>query len=83
MVQAVLVAGAVAGGAADWHMQALKQAKFQHPVRPGDVLVIEAAVDARGAVSGAANVRAKLSVGDRGVVEISLVAMPAGVEQGV
>jgi 3-hydroxymyristoyl/3-hydroxydecanoyl-(acyl carrier protein) dehydratase len=72
MVQAVLVAAAAARGVRDLRLTLLKNAKFMHPVVPGDQVVIEGRMEAR--PDGTEAIKAKLSMDERAVAEFSLQA---------
>ncbi len=74
MVQAVLVAAAAARGVRDLRLTLLKNAKFMHPVVPGDQVVIDGIMDAR--PDGIESIKAKLAMGAQAVAELSLQARP-------
>jgi 3-hydroxymyristoyl/3-hydroxydecanoyl-(acyl carrier protein) dehydratase len=78
MVQAVLLAAAAAQGLPDLRLALLKNAKFLHPVEPGDQVVLDGHIAA--ASDHNLSIKAKLSVGPRAVAEFSLLARPPEVE---
>lgn len=72
MVQAILVAGAIARGVPDLRVTRLKNAKLMQPVQPGDEVIIDAEVTP-GAQDDLA-IKAKLFVGEQRRAEFSLTA---------
>jgi 3-hydroxymyristoyl/3-hydroxydecanoyl-(acyl carrier protein) dehydratase len=72
MVQAVLAAAAAARGVRDFRLTLLKNAKFMHPVLPGDQVVLEGRLEAR--PDGTEAIKAKLTKGAQAVAEFSLQA---------
>jgi len=74
MVQAVLLAGAEAIGAADLRLLRLKTAKMMQPVLPGEEIVIDA--DLITDPSGDISIKARLFGGERRRAEFTLFARP-------
>ncbi len=74
MIQAVLIAAAEASGAAELRLSALKTAKMTAPVRPGDVVSIDATLTPT--TEGKTTILAKLTCRDQRCAEFSMTALP-------
>lgn len=75
MVQAILVAGAIARGVPDLRVTRLKNAKLMQPVQPGDEVNIDA--DVTPGTQDDLTIKAKLFVGEQRRAEFSLIARDA------
>ena len=81
LVQAVLLAAAHHQQVADLRVRTLKNLKFMQPVRPGQRVTIEGKISPVG--DGDFAIKAKLSAENQRCAEISLVASPAPIAEGV
>ena len=74
LMQAVVIAAAIRQGAGEFHIRSMKNAKMMQPVLPGDQIVIDGEMTARG--DGDFLIKATFTKGDKRCAEFSLVAGP-------